>query len=34
LLFRRHLGLFELALVFVRFDHVARVIVKANHSIV
>ena len=27
------LPLFEIALVFVRFDHVARIIVNANHSI-
>jgi hypothetical protein len=25
--------LFEIALVLVRFDHVARAIVKANHSV-
>ena len=27
------LPLFEIALVFVRFDHVASLIVNANHSI-
>jgi len=27
------LPLFEIALVFVRFDQVARIIVNANHSI-
>jgi hypothetical protein len=28
------LWLFEIALVFVRFDHLARFIVNANHSII
>jgi hypothetical protein len=30
---RRDLPFFEIILVFVRFDHVARIIVNANYSI-